>query len=82
MSLLYKLKTSSKDRDDLSIGMDRDGNRRQREFTSNKNQKGKYYIRIYLKGFFAFAEHQEKITYGLGFKLTLKRKSHNPFVQR
>ena len=69
--LMYKLITSSRGPDDLSIGFDRDRNRRQREVTINKSQKGKYHIRIYLKDIFGFAEYQEKATYGLGYKLTL-----------
>ena len=48
-SFMYKLLTSSKGSDDLSIGFDRDRNRRQRELTNNKTQKGKYHVRIYLK---------------------------------
>ena len=39
VSLMYKLKISSRDGNDLSIGFDRDRNRRQRELTNNKNQK-------------------------------------------
>ena len=35
VSLMYKLLTSSKVSDDLSIGFDRDRNRRQRELTNN-----------------------------------------------
>ena len=38
VSLMYKLLTSSKGSDDLSIGFDRDRNRRQRELTK-KNSK-------------------------------------------
>ena len=66
ISLMYKLLTSSTGSDDLSIGVDRDRNRRKRELTNNKNIKGKYHMRIYLKVIFGFAEHQEKATYGLG----------------
>ena len=32
-------------------------------------------MRIYLKDIFGFAEHQEKATYGLGYKVTLTRNS-------
>ena len=74
---MYKLLSSSKGSDDLSIGFDRDRNRRKRELTNNKNIKGKYHLRIYLKDIFGFAEYQEKGTYGLGYKLTLKRYSDN-----
>ena len=44
MSLMYKLLTSSRDSDDLSIGFDRDRNRRTRELINNKNVKGKYHM--------------------------------------
>ena len=82
VSLMYKLLTSSKGSDDLSIGFDRDRNRRQREFTINKTQKGKYHVRIYLKDVFGFAEHQDKGTYGLGYKLTLTRNTNNAVVNK
>ena len=76
-SLMYKLITTAKGCDDLSIGFDRDPTRRRNELTNNKNIKGKYHVRIYLKDVFGFAEHQEKATYGLGYKLTLTRNSDN-----
>ena len=82
VSLLYKLLTSSKDSDDLSIGFDRSRDRRKRELTNNKNFNGKYHIRIYLKDIFAFAEHQEKGTYGLGYKLTLTRNTDNAILNK
>ena len=61
----------------MSIGFDRDRNRRQRELTNIKSQKGKYHVRIYLKDVFGFAEYQKKATYGLGYKLTLTKNSDN-----
>ena len=63
---MYKLSTSNRGSDDLSIGLDRSRDRRKRELSDNKNIKGKYHVRIYLKGMFGFTEHQEKATYGLG----------------
>ena len=80
--LIYKLITSSRGSDDLSIGFDRDRIRRQRELTNNKTQKGKYHVRIYLKDVFGFAEYQEKATYGLGYKLTMTRNIYkqNPVL--
>ena len=81
VSLMYKLLTSSKGSDDLSIGFDRDRNRRQRELT-NKTQKGKYHIRIYLKDVFGFAENQDKGTYGLAYKLTLTRNTDNAVLNK
>ena len=65
---MYKLITTAKGCDDLSIGFHRDRGIRQREVTNNKNIKGKYHNRIYLEDVFGFAEHQEKATYGLGYK--------------
>ena len=79
---MYKFLTSSKGSDDLSIGFDRDRNRRQREFTNNKTQKGKYHVRIYRKDVFGFAEYQNKGTYGLGYKLTLTRNTNNAVLNK
>ena len=66
VSLMYKLITSSKDSNDLSIGFDHSRNRRGDELALNKKIKGKYHVKIMLKDVFDFAEHQEKATYGLG----------------
>ena len=82
VSLMYKLLTSSKDSDDLSIGFDRNRGRRKNELTNNKNIKGKYHIRIYLRGIFGYAEYQEKGTYGLGYKLTLTRNTDNAVLNK
>ena len=73
--LLYKLITSARGSDDLSIGFDRDRGRRQLELTNNKNIKGKYHVRIYPEDVFGFAQQQEKETFGLGYKLTLTRNT-------
>ena len=82
VSLMYKLLTSSRDSDDLSIGFDRNRGRRKNELSNNKNIKGKYHIRIYLKVIFGFAEYQEKGTYGLGYKLTLTRNTDNAILNK
>ena len=82
VSLMYKLLTSSRDSYDLSIGFDQNRNRRQRELTNNKSQKGKFHVRIYLKDVFGFAEYQEKATYGLSYKLTLTRISDNAVLNK
>ena len=65
---MYKLITSSKDGNDLSVGFDRSRNKRKDELALNKNIEGIYHLRIMLKDVFGFAEHQEKATYGLGYK--------------
>ena len=82
VSLMYKLLTSSRGTDDLSIRFDRDHKRRQRELSINKTQKEKYLVRIHLKDVFGFAENQEKATYGLGYKLTLTRNSDNAVLKK
>ena len=58
VSLKYKLITSSKGINDLSIGFDHSRNRRRDELALNKNMKGKYHVKIMLKDVFGFAEHQ------------------------
>ena len=82
VSLMYKLITSSKDSNDLSIGFDYSRNRRKDELTLNKNIKGKYYVKIMLKDVFGFAENQEKATYGLGYKLTLTRNKDDAAIDK
>ena len=82
VSLMYKLITSSKDSNDLSIGFDNNRNRRRDELALNKNIKGEYHVKIMLKDVFGFAECQEKATYGLGYKLTLTRNTDEAFIDK
>ena len=82
VSLMYKLITSSKNSDDLSIGFDRSRARRQDEMTDNKNVKGKFHLRNMLKDVFGFAESQEKATFGLGYKLTLTRNKDEAVIDK
>ena len=79
--LLHKLIPSARGSDDLSIDFDRDRGRR-RELTNNKNMKGKYHVRIYLKDVFGYAKQQEKGTHGLGYILTLTRKTDNVVLKK
>ena len=79
---MYKLLSSSKDSDDLSIGFDRNRGRRKSNLSNNKSIKGKKHIRIYLKDIFVFADHQEKGTYGLGYKLTMTRNTDNAVLNK
>ena len=79
---MYKLITSSKVSDDLSIGFDRSRSRRKDELALKKYIKGKYHVKIMLKGVFGFAEHQEKATYGLGYKLTLTRNKDDVVIDK
>ena len=70
---MYKLITSSKDSNDLSLGFHCNRNTRKDELAQNKNVKGKYRLRNMLKDVFGFPQCHEKATYGLGYKLTLRR---------
>ena len=82
VSLIYKIVTSSKDSDDLSIGFDRNRGRRKNEISTNKNIKGKYHTRIYLKDVLGYAQDQEKATYGLGYRLILTRNTDNAVLNK
>ena len=57
VSLMYKLLAPSGGGDDLSIGFDRDRNRRQKELPNNNNHKGGNHVRFMLADMFGFAEH-------------------------
>ena len=78
--LMYKLLTSTKGFDDLSIGFDRSRDRRQRELSNNKT--GEFHLRFYLKDVFSFAEHQHKATFELGYKLTLTGNTDNVVLNK
>ena len=80
--LLNKLISSARGSVDLSIGFDRDRGRRQSELTINKNIKGKYHVRIFVKNDFSFSQHQGKGTFGLGYKLTLTRNTDNAVLNK
>ena len=82
VSLVYKLITSAKNTVDLSIGFDRDRVMRQRVLTNNKTQEGEFHLRNMLKDIFGFAGHQEKATFGLGYKLTLTRNTDNSVLNK
>ena len=64
--LMYKLISSSRDSDDLSIGFHRRNEVRKTEPTNIETTEGNYHVGIYLKDIFGFAEHQNNCTYGLG----------------
>ena len=60
VSLMYKLITSARDSDDLSIGFDRSRKRRQEKLTNNNIMNGMYLKNIMAMDVFGFAEHQKK----------------------
>ena len=82
VSLMYKLITSSKKRDDISIGFNRSSERRRDDMTNNINIKCKFHLRFKLRDVFGSVEHQEKATYGLGYKLSLKRNKVEALIDK
>ena len=81
VSLIHKFLTSTKSTIQLMYGFEEDTTIRRQELTNNKNEKGTFFVRIKLKDLFGFAD-QEKITYGLGYTLTLKRNTNNDAILR
>ena len=59
VSLMYKLLTSSRGSDDLSLGFHRRRAVRRDDLALNKNKKSEYHLRIMLKDVFAIAECQK-----------------------
>ena len=81
ISLLIKLLTSTQQTSQLMYGFEESSTIRRQELTNNKTEKGTFFVRIKLKDLFGFAD-QEKITYGLGYSLTLKRNNNNDPIIR
>ena len=78
---MYKLVTSNQQTSQLMYGFEESQATRRQELTNNKTEKGTFFVRINLTDIFGFAD-QEKITYGLGYSLTLKRNNNNDPIIR
>ena len=78
--LINRLLTSSGDSDDLSVGFNGSIEALETKLTNIEAAKGNYYVRVYLKDVFGFAEHQDNCTYGLGYKLTFQTYSANHVI--
>ena len=76
---MIKLLTSTSQTSQLLYGFEESTTIRRQELTNNKNEKETFFLRIKLKDLFGFAD-QEKITYGLGYTLTLKRNTNNDAI--
>ena len=81
ISLMIKLLTSTQQTSQVMYGFEESSTIRRQELTNNKTEKGTFFVRIKLKDLFGFAD-QEKITYGLGYSLTLKRNNNNDPIIR
>ena len=80
--LLYQIKASAKDSNDMSIGFDRDRNRRREKLTNRKTIKCKFPAKNMLKDVFGCAEHHEKAIFGLCYKLTLTWNKDNSLLKK
>ena len=81
VSLMHKLLTSQQQTSQLMYGFEESVNVRREELTNNKTEKGTFFVRIKLTDIFGFAD-QEKITYGLGYTLNLKRNNDDDVIIR
>ena len=75
--LMYKLISSIRDSNNLSIGFHRNNEVREKDLTKNKTTKRNNHFRIFLKDVFGLAENQNNCIYGLWYELTLQRNSDN-----
>ena len=84
---MLKLLNTTFGQNDLSIGFERDGARRQLEITKRAanpyplNIRGKFHGRTSLKDV-SVSELQENGTYGLRYGLTFKKKNDNDAINR
>ena len=71
---MYKIISSSRDSNDLSIGFHRSNEAQEIELTDNKTTRGIYLFRTFSKDNFDFAEHHDNCTNGLGYNTTVQKK--------
>ena len=81
INLMNKLLTSTQYTSELLYGFEESQATRRLELTNNKTEKGTFLVNIKLFDLFGFAD-QEKITYGFGYFLTLKRNNNNDPIIR
>ena len=78
---MYRLITSCRGTDDLSIGFDRIRDRKL-ELTNNEKMESKPHVTIMLDDFLGFCDNQLKGTCGLGYRLTLTKNSENAVLNK
>ena len=78
---MHKLLPSQQQTSELMYGFEESVTIRRQELTNNKTEKGTFFVNIKLIDLFGFAD-QEKVTYGLGYTLTLKRNNDNDPIIR
>ena len=73
---MNKLLTSGQQTSELLYGFEESQATRRLELTTYKTEEGSFFVNIELIDLIGFAD-QEKVTYGLGYTLTLKRNNNN-----
>ena len=81
IDIRHELLTSQQQTSELMYGSEESHATRRLELTTNKTEKGTFFVNIKLIVLFGFTDH-EKVTYGLGYTLTLKRKINNDPIIR
>ena len=76
VSSINKLSTSGQHTSELMYGFEESQPTRRLELTTHKTEKGTIFVKIKLTDLFGFAG-QEKVTFGLGYTLSLKRNNNN-----
>ena len=78
---MNKLLTSGQQTSELMYGFEESQAIRRLQLTTNKTEKGTFFVNIKLTDLLGFAD-QEEVTYGLGYTLTLKRNNNNDPIIR
>ena len=81
MKKLLTSLTSGQQTNELMYGFEESQAIRRQQLTTNKTEKGTFFVNIELIDLFGFAD-QEKVTYGIGYTLTLKRNNNNDPIIR
>ena len=78
---MHKLSTSQQQTSELMYGFQESQATRRLELFTKKTEKGTFFVNNKPTDLFEFAD-QEKVTYGLGYTLTLKRNINKEPINR
>ena len=84
-SLMYKLLSDNEE--DMMINYKKEttdaiDNTKRNRLLNDTPEKGTIFVRVYLKDVFGFIAHLDKINYGLGYTLTMKRANSGNSIYR
>ena len=84
-SLMYKL-LSDNEEDMMILYKKEEANAidttKRNRLINDTNEKGTIFVRVYLKDVFGYVNHMDKINYGLGYTLQLKRADNGNSIYR